>query len=83
MDIDKAKEMLESTDTDFGLKNRVLLGMSILATYAEPDVYEPRFEHDQMWYVAFDETVTQMSEGTVEMMAKLGWFEDEDAWSHS
>lgn len=83
MDVDKAIEILENTDTDFDIKNRVLLGMTILASHAEPDVYEPRFEHDQMWYADFEDTVTKMSEGTVEMMAKLGWFEDEDAWSHS
>lgn len=83
MDVDKAIEILENTDTDFDIKNRVLLGMTILAGYAAPDVYEPRFEHDQMWYASFAETVTKMSESTVVTMAKLGWFEDEEAWSHS
>ena len=83
MDIEKAKEILESTDTDFTIKNRVLRGMVILVDSVGPDIDEPRFEHDQMWYADFEDTVTKMREGTVEMMASLGWFEGEDAWSHS
>jgi len=82
MDIDKAKEIIGNTETDFTFKNRVLVGMMILSDYAEAGPEDPRFEHDQMWYVDFEETVEKMSESTVEMMAKLGWFEDEEAWSH-
>jgi len=82
MDIEKAREILESTDTDVTIKDRVLRGMVILVDSYGQDVDEPQFEHDQMWYADFKETVTKMSVGTVEMMASLGWFEDEDAWSH-
>ncbi len=83
MDIDKAKEILANTSTDFDIKNRVLIGMAILASYVVSGAAEPRFEHDQMWYINFEETVVDMSESTVTTLAELGWFEDEEAWSHS
>jgi len=82
MDIDKAREIIHDTGTDLTIKNRVPVGMMILSGYAEADLEDPIFEHDQIWYVDFEETVAQMGESTVTMLAKLGWFEDEDAWSH-
>jgi hypothetical protein len=81
MEIDKAKEIVKNIDTDFTIKNRVLQGMTILANLAE-EPGEPRFEHDQMWYTDFEETVAKMDEEAVTMLAYLGWFEDEEAWSH-
>jgi len=81
VEIDKAREILESTQIDFAIKNQVLQGMVILSGLAEKPG-EPIFEHDQAWYTDFEETVTKMDEDTVTTLAKLGWFEDEDAWSH-
>ena len=81
MDIDKALEIIKNIEPDYSLKNQVLQGMTLLSKLAD-EPGEPIFEHDQMWYTGFEETVKKMDEDTVTMMAKLFWFEDEDAWSH-
>jgi hypothetical protein len=39
-------------------------------------------EHDQIWVSDFQDTVPSMSVAEVAAMAELGWFEDEDSWSH-
>lgn len=81
MEIDKAMEIIKNTEPDFALKNQVLTGMTLLSKLAD-EPGEPIFEHDQMWYTGFEETVSKMDEDTVTLMAKLGWFEAEDAWTH-
>jgi len=81
MDIDKALEIIKNIEPDYSLKNQVLQGMTLLSKLAD-EPGEPIFAHDQMWYTGFEETVKKMDEDTVTMMAKLFWFEDEDAWSH-
>jgi len=80
MDVDKAIELIGKTETDYEIKSRVPRGLMILMTFDSN--IECRFEHDQMWACDFEETVTKMEEGDVEQMARLGWFEDEEAWSH-
>lgn len=82
MDIEKAKEIIEETNTDFREKNTVMRGLQILAKYE--DNVKPEFDHDIIWASDFDETVMQMPEEEVLQMAKLGWRYDEenDCWSH-
>jgi len=83
MDIEKAKEVLEKTDTEiFVEKNKVMRGLQILAKYEENVM--PQFDHDIIWASDFEETASQMPEEDVIQMAKLGWFYDEenDCWAH-
>jgi len=78
--VEEAKEIIEKTEIDFELKSRIPRGLSVLMQFS--DDIECSCEHDQIWCADFEATVAKMGEGAVEMMAKLGWFEDEEAWSH-
>lgn len=80
MDIDKAREILGSAETDFSEKNRIFLGMQILNGFSAD--LPMNFEHDQVWTCNFEETVKKMDEDTVKTMGRYGWFESEDSWSH-
>lgn len=77
---EEALEIIEYTDTNYQQPQRILLGLQILARHDE--VLECSFEHDQMWASSFDMTVAKMSRDEVWQMARAGWFEDQDAWSH-
>jgi hypothetical protein len=76
----EALKLFDGTITDFSQKQRFARGIAILAKY--DDDIDPRFEHDQMWCSDFDTTVAKMSREEVVEMARCGWTEDEDAWSH-
>jgi len=83
VDVDAALEIIEKTDYDYLIKRRFARGVSILlALCDEHDDLDASFEHDQIWIGDFETTVKNMDKATVEQMAKLGWFEDEGAWSH-
>jgi hypothetical protein len=79
MDIEKAREILES-DIEKVYENDFANGVAIIAKYAKGS-FNYNFEHDQMWFGDFEETVGQMTESEVRELAKYGWFEDEDGWS--
>lgn len=78
--VEEAKEIIEKTKTDYRAKNPVPRGLAILVHFS--DDVPCRFEHDQMWAGDFEVAVEKMTEVAVEKMTKLGWFEDEEAWSH-
>ena len=80
MNIEEARKLIEKTDTDHTIKNRVPRGLNILMGF-DPDV-QCRFDHDQMWASDFEETVSRMSVDAVLTLAQLGWFGSEDSWSH-
>lgn len=79
----RAQELLESAERmRYGTVNRLSAAMAILAKYSNlVGMGGYRFEHDQMWYGAFDEYVAVMSEEDMERMGQLGWFISEESWS--
>lgn len=81
MDTDAALKVIDQTERDFEIKNPIFLGLEILVRVTK-DELDMRFEHDQMWTGDFEETVSRMPKEAVVMMAKLGWFESEESWSH-
>lgn len=83
MDIDAAIKIIARSETDFSITNRFAKGVGILLTYCDSDEeLHVSFEHDQIWLGNFAQTVKKMDRATVNRMGKLGWFEDEDSWSH-
>ena len=82
MDVNKAKELVENTKSDFSEKHRVMRGLQILTKYQDHE--ECYFEHDVIWAGGFDDLVSKMSEDDVCQMAKMGWFCDSEAehWAH-
>lgn len=83
MDIGAARALIEKTDTDFSIKNRFVRGIGILLIHCESDEeLHSSFEHDQMWIGNFETLVKRMTARTVKRLAKMGWFEDADSWSH-
>lgn len=83
MDVDAARKIIAETETDRSIKNCFARGMGILLAHCEPDeeLYAS-FRHDQILTGDFETLVKGMTELTVKRMAKMGWFEDEDAWSY-
>ena len=74
-----ALKIIDETTVDYTQTNSVLRGLQILSRY----VYmNPSFEHDQMWAAGFDMTVDKMTREEVIEIARLGWFESENSWSH-
>jgi len=80
MEIENAKILLKSVNTDFKLKNRIFRGLQILSKYDENMTFCA--EHDQLYVCNFADTVTEMTEDEVVEMGRLGWIESEDSWSH-
>lgn len=80
MTIEEAKEIIDRTETDYKAKSEIPKGLSMLMKFSS-DI-PCRCEHDQMWAGDFEATVAKMGKLAVEAMAKLGWFESEEAWSH-
>lgn len=58
----------------------ILEGLQILTKYSDETDYA--FEHDQCWFHDYEETITKMSDEDFIRMYELGWFEDENSWSH-
>ena len=81
MDVDKAREIAKNNDYDKVEGHDLIEGIKILAKYNENEKYNYQFEHDQMWFLDFEETVAQMTEEEVKKLFGLGWFEDEESWS--
>lgn len=80
MDYNKALKILEG-DSNYKLEEfPVFKGMQIISRYLEHE--EDAFEHDQIWYGGFTETIEKMTEQEVKELRRLGWFESEDSWSH-
>jgi hypothetical protein len=67
---------------DYSQKRPIIRGLLILDKYDERLDYSFSFEHDQMWAADFEDTVKKMTVEEVTEMAHLGWFEDQDSWSH-
>jgi hypothetical protein len=80
MDIEKAREILESDDNERIYENDFSKGVAIISKYADTK-FGYQFQHDQMWYGDFEKTVEKMTESEVMELAKHGWFEDEDSWT--
>lgn len=79
MNINDARALIEKVDTNHIIKNRVFLGMQILARY--DDDIDIGTGHDIIYVSNFDETVEKMTAEEVERMAVLGWFESEESWA--
>ncbi len=80
MTIEEALKIVEDTEANYYLNQTILRGLQILAKYDE--VLDCSFEHDQMWVGDFEATVAKMDKDEVWEMARLGWFEADDGWSH-
>ena len=77
---EEALQIIEETERDYKQKQHILRGLQILAKY--DDDLRLSFEHDQMWVCDFNETVTLMTKEDVAELARYGWFESQDSWSH-
>lgn len=75
---DQAREILKRTKKDKYVRNAFVRGLQILEKYDDNMV--PQFDLDVAFLTDFDRTV-KMSEEDVVELAKLGFFEQEDAWA--
>jgi len=78
--VEEAKEIIKQTEMDYKAKSPLPRGLAVLLQYS--DDIPCSCEHDQIWAGDFEATVEKMTKADVELMAKLGWWEDEEAWSH-
>ncbi len=77
---ERALQIIDETEANYYLNQKILRGLQILARYDEK--LDCNFEHDQMWVGDFEAAVGKMAEEEVWEMARLGWFEADDSWSH-
>lgn len=77
--IEHARGILATIPTDRSQKQRLFRGLQILTQYDENVHYS--FRSDQLFCADFTATAARMNQEEVEEMAKLGWFEAEEAWS--
>lgn len=84
MNIEAARAILEAGDGRSDESNRVLRGLNLLAEVAPgfDTNTQMHAEHDQIWAGDFESTAAAMSEDQVRSMARWGWFEDAECWSH-
>ena len=84
MNLERARELLDNYGEKDGREydDDLVKGVAILGKYVKGR-FNYSFEHDQMWFGEFEETVVQMTEEDVLSLAKYGWFEDEEtnSWS--
>ena len=56
--------------------------ISIFKKYVSEDKmdnFDLYAEHDKIWFLDYEEVT---SEKDIKRLEELGWFKDEDAWSH-
>lgn len=82
MNTAEALQIIKEAKTDYSQKNHIARGLLILAKYNDDMNNSIAFEHDQMWACDFEETVEKMTREEVVEMATLGWFENNESWSH-
>lgn len=74
----------EDGDVSTTTGNKILFGLQVLYKYSIN--LELHSEHDQLWAGGKDMTQEEMcvimSEVDIGRMEKLGWFKDEESWSH-
>lgn len=61
----------------------IMNGMGLIMRYVKGrEFMEENFQsgHDQIWCCEYNGD--QMEDYEFKMMEKMGWFEDEEAWSH-
>lgn len=75
---DQARAILKRTKKDKYIRNAFIKGIQILEKYDDNMI--PYFDVDVAFFTDFDRTV-KMSEEDVQELAKLGFFEQEDAWA--
>ena len=82
MKIEDALALIEITEADYEITNRISGGLKILQKYGFDDSH-CQYEHDVIYAVGFD-IVEEMSRGDVRKLAKLGWFCDaeNECWCH-
>jgi hypothetical protein len=83
MNLERAREILDNAGEEVGRDycDDFVKGVAILGKYVKGR-FNYSFEHDQMWFGEFEETVVQMTEEEVVSLVKYGWFEDKetDSW---
>jgi hypothetical protein len=60
-------------------EGNVALGIAIILKYEPSTPIAAR--HEQLWVGDYDFTYEKMTDEGKALMEKMGWFEDEDAWS--
>jgi len=77
-----ALQIIKDTKTDYDQKQRIVRGLQIIAKYDDGLDFRIAFEHDIMYASSFDSTVEEMTKEEVTEMSILGWFMEEDSWTH-
>jgi len=86
MTTDEAKAIIDSIEGSYTVKavgkvDRIYDGLTLMKKYHSNIRYA--VGRNQIWCgVDFDESVAEMSDEDVRSMAEMGWFQDEDSWSH-
>jgi hypothetical protein len=79
MDVEKAKLIIKENIfyNDSSQTHAIMRGLQILAKYEE-DIVPDLMEHGVFKACGFDKTVERMSEEEVVLMAKMGWYFEEE-----
>lgn len=80
MNAEEARQIIKNAWPTLAM-NPIQPGLNILTKY------DPQLEQDihggQIFAGDFESIVEKMSEKDIERMAELGWYEDEESWSHN
>lgn len=82
MNAEQARQVINDAWPTMVIKgDAIVRGLNIL------NKYDPQLEQDthncQIFAGDFESIVEKMSEKDIERMAELGWYEDEESWSHN
>ena len=77
---EEALKILRDTETDFSIRNSVFKGINMISVWDHDIQFEA--EHAILYVSNFDDILKKMNQRDVELMAKWGWFEEQNKWTH-
>lgn len=81
MQAEQARKVIDELWPDIRVSNQILVGLNILTKY-DPELQQDT--HNKQIYAGnFESLVEKMADKDIARMAELGWFEDEESWSHN
>jgi len=79
MNLEEAQKIIDEVDSDLDIKHRKYSGITLLNTFV--DELDFAAGHDIIYCCDFESVVKKMTETEVTLMARYGFFEEEDSWA--
>ena len=84
---EEVEVIIDQTESKYDSVDRIYDGLTILHKYTKDSKWSYSFCHDQVFAgptnMDLDEMIVNMTVDDLTQLGELGWFIDEDSWSHT